>query len=77
VKKFPILIQVRWAGALETILIESQASLKEGSVIPTSELWFDDQAQVSYAALVIGHKCEGTRHQLRLRYRPEEHPDLF
>lgn len=76
-KKFPLLIQIQWHAALEIVLIESTACLNVGNIISTSELWFEDQSQITYAPRIKNCERSGTQYKIQLHYDPKEHPNLF
>ena len=74
---FPLLIQIRWHAAVETILLESESALKSGNLLATTEIWSDDGSRVEYLTHVLSHTQEGSAHELKIQYLPADNPELY
>jgi hypothetical protein len=74
--KYPFLIQIQWTSSIETILIDEENSPKKDSNFTTTEVWEEAPYQVDYLTRVISHNIEGTRHELKIQYLPDDNPSI-
>ncbi len=73
---YPLIIQIRWMGSLESLLIEQDGDPKPGDEFVTSELWDGRDTPVVYKTLVSSHEINGDEHTLTLDYSPLRNPEI-
>lgn len=73
---FPVIIQIKWKDATETLLIENNTTLPAGEKFHTTEIWHSTGEQVNYLTSVISHEIQGSAHQLKLQYLRKNNPEL-
>ena len=74
--KYPLIIQIRWMHAIETLLLEQKGTPKLGEEFHTTEVWDDGNRQVTYVTRVLEHEFKGSQHRLVLEYLPDINPEI-